>query len=149
MPSFPPHLPIDTAWSMTLVHWFMDVLQAPLLWLAIRLLAKSHRSPNLLSHHMLHRMSTGRVCHGVPSIGHFGSINSLSHASSMFSSMTHLTVDYRARAKAGWDFNEMKLVEMAHILKVGKVRFRLHQQNWTCEIWDCRRHSTTSTLIEV
>ena len=30
-----PDLPSDTAWSITLVRWLIDVLQAPLLWFVI------------------------------------------------------------------------------------------------------------------
>ena len=49
-----PDLPSDTAWSVTFVRWLIDVLQAPLLWFVMQFLAKSQRSPNLLSVHMLH-----------------------------------------------------------------------------------------------
>ena len=39
---------------------------------------------------------------------HFGSINSLGHASSVFSRMNHLKADDKARAKAGLDFDGTK-----------------------------------------
>ena len=108
-----PDLPSDTAWSINLVRWLIDILQAPLLWFVIQFLAKSQRSPNLLSDHMLQRISTGR---GLPwrpirlrdGRTHFGSIKSLSHASSVFCRMTHLKADDKARAKAGLDFDGMK-----------------------------------------
>ena len=108
-----PDLPSDTAWSITLVRWLIDVLQAPLLWFDIRFLAKSQRSPNLLSDHMLHRISTGRGLSWRPlrlrdGRTHFGSIKSLSHTSSVFSRMTHLKVDDKARAKAGLEFDGTK-----------------------------------------
>ena len=120
-----PDLPSDTAWSITLVRWLIDVLQAPLLWFFIQFLAKFQRSPNLLSDHMLH----------------FGS---LSHASSVFSRMTHLKADDKACAKAGLDFDGTKgLIEKAHFLKRGKAWFMLVKKclsrigwQWTCEVWD-------------
>ena len=111
-----PHIPdppSDTAWSITLVRWLVDVLQAPLLWFVIRFLAISQRSPNLLSNHMLHRISTGRGLSWRPlrlrdGRTHFGSIKSLTHASSVFSRMTHLKADDKAHAKAGLDFDGTK-----------------------------------------
>ena len=59
------------------------------------------------------RISTGRGLSWHPlrrrdGRTHFGSINSLSHASSVFSRMTHLKADDKARAKAGLDFDGMK-----------------------------------------
>ena len=81
-----PDLPSDTAWSIVLVRWLIDVLQA----LLTRLLAKSQRLPNLLSDHMLQRISTGRGLSWHPlrrrsGRTHFGSINSLSRATYVFS----------------------------------------------------------------
>ena len=108
-----PDLPSDTAWSITLVCWLIDVLQAPLLWFVIRFLAKTQRSSNLLSDHMLHRISTGRGLSWRPlrlrdGRTHFGSIKGLSHASSVFSRMTHLKSDDKALTKAGLYFDGTK-----------------------------------------
>ena len=103
-------------------------------------------SPNLLSDHILHRISTGRglswrPLHRRDGRTHFGSINSLSHASSVFSRMTHLKTDDEARAKAGlWNEAQGGLIEKAHNLKGGKAWFRLDKKGlgrirW-CKVWD-------------
>ena len=111
-----PDLPSETALSISLVRWLIDLLQAPLVWFIVRFLAKSQRSPNLLSDRMLHRISTGRglswrPLHLKDGRTHFGSIKR----------MTHLKADDKAHVKAGLDFDGMKRRLRRHkSLKVGR-----------------------------